>query len=116
MGIEKRKGSNVIICDRCGRVISWEINSNIKHGYVCSNCLDKDYGKFRVVDIFREEFEPLIGKEASNNLTDEEMSVISDVMMARLQMSDEYFIGAMEAFDKLGYEISLEARRMFGRE
>jgi hypothetical protein len=84
MGIEKRKGSNVVLCDKCGGVISWEVDSNLKHGFTCTKCIDKDYGKYRVLDLYKYEIERL-GIDP-DNLTDDKMAVIADKLSAELLM------------------------------
>jgi formylmethanofuran dehydrogenase subunit E len=53
--VEERKGRNVVLCDECGELISWSLDSNMKHGYKCTSCIDRDYGKFRVLTINKDE-------------------------------------------------------------
>lgn len=86
--IEERKGRNVVLCDKCGELITWEIDSNLKHGYKCTACIDRDYGKFRVLTINK--YELSIYGVNSDKISDKAMTKLADELNAKILLSDFY--------------------------
>ena len=72
--IGKRAGKQVVLCDKCDSVISWEIDSNIAHGYTCTKCIDKDYNKYRILDLHKYELERL-GVTDTDKLSHDKMAL-----------------------------------------
>ncbi len=50
-------GQKVVMCEECGSVILWKIDSDAKHGFECTKCLDKKRGVYRVIDFAKDELE-----------------------------------------------------------
>ena len=80
------KGEQVVLCDVCGGVISWQLDHNLKYGYICTNCIDKDFGKFRVLDLYRYELERL--GVNPDILSDKNMSNISKELSHRVLLGE----------------------------
>jgi hypothetical protein len=104
MSLDKRGGKTVVCCDKCGDIISWKITPAVEHGYTCTNCIDKDYGKYRVVDIFEEEI-----KEYTKDkkvLPKKDIKYVIDTVRSGIMFDNLYYSLIKKALEDLGYETS----------
>lgn len=83
------------MCDRCGGMISWEVDSNLKHGHICTKCIDRDFGKYRILTLDKYDLK-IYGVDPSS-VSDDELDNCGEFVTDRV-MSGSYYFDAIQEY------------------